>query len=220
MDPQVPIARALAIAGDRIAGGVGAHETALASPDTVDLGGRAVVPGLTDARVSAGGDLDELRRALKLAAARGLTAVHAVDGLALWAELDAVGALTLRVWQLLTATELAALESLGLRLGFGTPFLRLGAEVPDADGVYGSGRPLAESDPLTHVRGERDREGALAALTVRPAALTGDARRRGRLLPGFLADLVVLDHDPVEDPDPRVVATMVGGRWIHNPPPW
>src|SRR5207248_8025235 len=45
------VARALAIAGDRIAGGVGVHETALASPEVVDLGGRCVVPGFTDAHV-------------------------------------------------------------------------------------------------------------------------------------------------------------------------
>ena len=46
MDPQVPTQRALAIAGERIAGGVGVHETALASPEVVDLGGRVVLPGL------------------------------------------------------------------------------------------------------------------------------------------------------------------------------
>ena len=40
LDPSLPKSRALAIAGDRIAGGVGVHETALASPETVDLGGR------------------------------------------------------------------------------------------------------------------------------------------------------------------------------------
>jgi imidazolonepropionase-like amidohydrolase len=50
MDPQVPTQRALAIAGDRIAGGVGVHETALASPDAVDVGGRVVLPGFTDAQ--------------------------------------------------------------------------------------------------------------------------------------------------------------------------
>ena len=32
LDPSLPLARSLAIAGDRIAGGVGVHETALASP--------------------------------------------------------------------------------------------------------------------------------------------------------------------------------------------
>jgi hypothetical protein len=44
-------------------------------------------------------------------------------------------------------------------------------------------------------------------------------------LPGYLADLVVLDRDPFaipseELPGVQVVATMVGGRWTHNPPPW
>ena len=51
LDPSLPESRALAIAGDRIAGGVGVHETALASPETVDLGGRCVLPGFTDSHV-------------------------------------------------------------------------------------------------------------------------------------------------------------------------
>jgi predicted amidohydrolase YtcJ len=68
-------------------------------------------------------------------------------------------------------------------------------------------------------------EQALHATTVAPAWLARDERRRGKLLPGFLADLVVLDRDPLATPpeelrDVQVVATMVGGRWIHNPPPW
>ena len=41
MDASLPAA-ALAIAGDRIAGGVGTHETALPTPERVDLGGRCV----------------------------------------------------------------------------------------------------------------------------------------------------------------------------------
>jgi predicted amidohydrolase YtcJ len=68
-------------------------------------------------------------------------------------------------------------------------------------------------------------EQALHATCVAPARLSGDERRRGKLLPGYLADLVVLDRDPVTCPpeelrDVQVVATMVGGRWVHNPPPW
>ena len=51
LDPALPTARALAVAGDRIAGGVGTHETSLATPDVVDLGGRCVLPGFTDAHV-------------------------------------------------------------------------------------------------------------------------------------------------------------------------
>jgi predicted amidohydrolase YtcJ len=64
-----------------------------------------------------------------------------------------------------------------------------------------------------------------AASTVNPAWLAGDERRRGKLLPGYRADLVVLDRDPVasppgELPEVQVVATMLGGAWVHNPPPW
>ena len=51
LDPSLPVARALAIAGDRLAGGVGTHETELASPEVVDLGGRCVLPGFTDSHV-------------------------------------------------------------------------------------------------------------------------------------------------------------------------
>src|SRR5439155_3111555 len=51
MDPALPRARALAIAGEKVAGGVGTHETALASPERVDLGGRCVLPGFTDSHV-------------------------------------------------------------------------------------------------------------------------------------------------------------------------
>ncbi|MDX6515025.1 MAG: hypothetical protein QOH73_691, partial [Gaiellaceae bacterium] len=51
LDPQLPLSRALAVAGERFAGGVGVHETALASPELVDLRGRCVLPGFTDAHV-------------------------------------------------------------------------------------------------------------------------------------------------------------------------
>src|SRR5438552_12016719 len=51
MEPALPVAHALAIAGERVAGGVGTHETALPSPDRVDLGGRCVLPGFTDSHV-------------------------------------------------------------------------------------------------------------------------------------------------------------------------
>jgi predicted amidohydrolase YtcJ len=100
----------------------------------------------------------------------------------------------------------------------------------------GSDAPIEELDPLAGIRaGVRrtiDERGpwhedeavtvaqALHATCVAPAWLSGDERRRGKLLPGFLADLVVLDRDPHEDLNAQVVATMVGGRWVHNPPPW
>jgi predicted amidohydrolase YtcJ len=66
---------------------------------------------------------------------------------------------------------------------------------------------------------------ALHATCMTPPWLARDERRRGKLVPGYLADLVVLDRDPFaiapdELPEVQVVATMVGGRWVHNPPPW
>jgi len=51
MEPSLPLARSLAIAGELVAGGVSAHETALPGPERVDLGGRCVVPGFTDSHV-------------------------------------------------------------------------------------------------------------------------------------------------------------------------
>ena len=51
LDPSLPTVSSLWIAGERIAGGVGVHETSLPSPETVDLGGRCVLPGFTDSHV-------------------------------------------------------------------------------------------------------------------------------------------------------------------------
>jgi predicted amidohydrolase YtcJ len=496
LDPQVPTQRALAIAGELVAGGVGVHETALASPEVVDLGGRVVVPGLNDAHVHfptwalaqneivldgcrsldealarireaprppagrwlrgygwrsgdwspqreptrrdldaisgdvpaamiakdyhsiwlntaalelAHGDLEvhggvverdergeptgvlreeaawrfkerhmvwsddeyleAMREGVKLANSRGVTAVHDKDGwlgaLRLWQQLDDRGGLTLRVWQSIPYDKLDDAASIGARSGLGSPLLRLGylkvfmdgtlgsqtawmlddsgvqitsgaelaeiarrgaeagfpvavhaigdkanREALDAfeqtrdawaakglrqriehcqllspedlprfaqlgvacsvqfshapsdrdladehwagktDGAYafrslldsgavvanGSDAPIEELDPLAGIRaGVRrtidDRppwhpeqaltvDQAFHATCVAPAWLARDERRRGTLVPGHLADLVVLDRDPWEDLDAQVVATMVGGRWVHNPPPW
>ena len=105
----------------------------------------------------------------------------------------------------------------------------------------GSDAPVEELDPIAGIAAgvlrsidERPAwrpdetltvEQALHATCVAPTFLSGDERRRGRLIPGLLADLVVLDRDPLavepeELRDLQVVATMVGGRWTHNPPPW
>jgi predicted amidohydrolase YtcJ len=93
----------------------------------------------------------------------------------------------------------------------------------------GSDAPVEELDPLAGIRSGLSwrpeeavtLEQALHATCVTPAWLTYDERRRGKLLPGYLADLVVLSADPFEDLDGcEVAATMVGGRWVFNPPPW
>jgi predicted amidohydrolase YtcJ len=96
----------------------------------------------------------------------------------------------------------------------------------------GSDAPIEELDPWAGVVAAVSRDWhpeqrlsldeALQATTVNPAWLTRDEHRRGKLLPGYLADLVVLDRDPYESnlTDVNVVATMLGGRWTHNAPPW
>jgi predicted amidohydrolase YtcJ len=100
----------------------------------------------------------------------------------------------------------------------------------------GSDAPIEELDPLAGIRAGVRRtideraawhpeqaltvDQAFHATCVAPAWLAGAERRRGRLTPGHAADLVVLDRDPWVDLDAEVVATMVGGRWVHNPPPW
>jgi predicted amidohydrolase YtcJ len=107
--------------------------------------------------------------------------------------------------------------------------------------VNGSDAPIEELDPLLGVRAgvlrsldEREAwhpeqaltvEQALHATTVAPTWLARDEHRRGKLVPGQLADLVVLDRDPLtcepgELAEVHVVATMLGGTWTHNPPLW
>jgi hypothetical protein len=105
----------------------------------------------------------------------------------------------------------------------------------------GSDAPIEELDPLAGIRAGvlrtiDDRpawhpqqaltvQQALEATCLTPAWLSGDERRRGKLLPGYDADLVVLSRDPVATPPEEldsveVVATMLAGRWTHRPPPW
>ncbi len=99
----------------------------------------------------------------------------------------------------------------------------------------GSDAPVEELEPwagvvaavLDHWREDQrlTLEQALHAVCVAPAWLSHDERVRGTLVPGRYADLVVLDRDPFEcEPEElrevQVVATMLGGRWTHNPPPW
>src|SRR5205085_551218 len=402
MDTALPVARALAIAGDRIAGGVGTHETALASPDRVDLGGRCVLPGFSDSHVHfptwslaqdavrleetrsleeavarvrdalagggqgwlrgrgwrsgdwspaveptrhdldaitgerpvaleardshslwlnsaalalANGDLqvpggvveerlrlgyvkvfmdgtlgsqtahmldgsgveittrEELEDVIRRAATRRFpVAVHAIGDRANRNALDAFEA-TQDAWrplglrpriehaQLLAAEDLPRFAQLGVAASVQFSHAPSDRDLADTHwvgktaGAYafrslldsravvanGSDAPIEELDPWAgvcagvlrtidgrpawHPEQRVTLEQALLATCVTPAWLSGDERRRGKLLPGYLADLVVLDRDPFELepeelPSVEVVATMLGGRWVHNPPPW
>lgn len=112
-------------------------------------------------------------------------------------------------------------------------FLRAGLRVPAS-----SDRPcVADGHPLRGMRSMVQRqtaagrtlgpdeavgaETALRAYTVDAAWVAGDEDVRGRLAPGFLADLVVLGDDVTRvDPDRigdvEVVATLRGGRATHG----
>jgi predicted amidohydrolase YtcJ len=106
--------------------------------------------------------------------------------------------------------------------------------------IFGSDAPIEPLDPLSSIaaavhRTLDDREpwhpeqqipiaDAISAHTAAAAYALGDERWRGCLLPGYAADLVVLDTDIVANPErirsAKVIATMLDGRWVHGAPPW
>jgi len=80
--------------------------------------------------------------------------------------------------------------------------------------IAGTDEPVGR---LQAVSGEQ----ALAMYTRDAAWLAFSEHERGMLRPGLLADLTVLSQDPVRcDPealrDARVLATAVGGEWVHG----
>ena len=84
---------------------------------------------------------------------------------------------------------------------------------------------VARRDMRTNVvvgPGERlSRAQALTALTRGGAAVTFAERERGRLAPGWAADLAVLEQDPLTAPLDELIGlttrlTMVGGDVVHH----
>ncbi|MFC5141198.1 amidohydrolase [Actinomycetospora rhizophila] len=112
-------------------------------------------------------------------------------------------------------------------------FLRAGLRVPASSDrpCVSDGHPLRGMASMVARRTAEGRtlgpdeavdvETALRAGTVDAAWVAGDEDVRGRLSPGFAADLVVLGDDPLRtDPDRlgdiEVVATLRGGRATHG----
>ncbi len=86
--------------------------------------------------------LDAMRAGIKLANSRGVTAVHDKDGwlgaLRLWRQIEERGSLSLRVWQSIPHERVDEARALGVRSGFGSPYLRLGYLKVFMDGTLGS----------------------------------------------------------------------------------
>jgi len=62
-------------------------------------------------------------------------------------------------------------------------------------------------------------EEAIQAYTLNPAYAAGMEHQLGKLSPGFLADLIILDEDPYslssnDIPHIQPAATMIGGEWV------
>ena len=133
--------------------------------------------------------LEACRVGLRIAASRGVTAIHDKDGwlgsLDLFQRLRESDELTLRVWQSIPAERLPHLRELGLRSGFGDDLLRAGYLKVFMDGTLGSatarlldgsGVELTSADRLAEIV----REAAAAGWPVGVHAI-GDAANRAAL---------------------------------------
>jgi predicted amidohydrolase YtcJ len=119
------------------------------------------------------------------------------------------------------------LRAAGVRLSFGSDWPGTNASWYPCSPVLGiyaavtrqtlEGQPAEGWFPDERV----DVETALRAYTVNNAWAAGEERDKGSLVPGKLADLVVLDLDPFRVPparikDIRVLYTIVGGRIVYE----
>jgi predicted amidohydrolase YtcJ len=144
---------------------------------------------------------------------------HAIDDMR-WME-ERIGARSR--W----AYAFRTLQRAGVRLTFGSDWPGTNASWYTASPVMGmyaavtrqtvEGRPAGGWFPEERV----DVETALRAYTVNNAWAAGQEDRRGRVAPGFLADLTVLDRDPTrvrpeEIKELKVLLTVVGGRVVYE----
>jgi len=112
----------------------------------------------------------------------------------------------------------ASMLGAGARLAFGSdtpvespnPFPGLGAAITREDQ---NGEPFGGWQPQERI----SREAALAGFTTGAAYAAFAEDRIGRLAPGYRADFILIDHDPLEGPPgaiarTRVIETWVGGK--------
>ncbi len=145
---------------------------------------------------------------------------HAIDDMR-WME-ERIGADRIR-WTYAFQT----LHAAGVRLSFGSDWPGTQASWYTANPLMGIYAAVTRQTPDGEPAGgwipeERvDVETALRAYTVNNAWAEGKEDRKGRVAPGFLADVVVLDRNPlaVEPADLqhiRVDLTVVDGRVVHE----
>ncbi len=119
------------------------------------------------------------------------------------------------------------LQDAGVLLSFGSDWPGTNASWYPSDpllGMYAAvNRRTLEGEPGEGWFPEErvDIETALRAYTVNNARAAGEDEWKGRVAPGMVADLVVLDRNPfeieaMEIREARVLITIVGGRVVHG----
>jgi predicted amidohydrolase YtcJ len=144
---------------------------------------------------------------------------HAIDDMR-WME-ERIGERA--VW----AYAFRTLDAAGVLLSFGSDWPGTNASWYTANPMHGiyaavarqtlDGQPEGGWFPQERI----DVETALRAYTVNNAYAAGEEATKGRLVPGMLADLVVLDTDVLQADaqairDARVLLTVVGGREVYR----
>lgn len=150
--------------------------------DKVNVGGKFIIPGLIDARVTPNADL----RAFVLA---GITSVGQDTPL--------------------QTTGSRVFSSLGKQAGFADQVVASNEATPSATLAKIDRMAKAEIPPLQIIQS--------ATLN---GALWLQQPKLGAIKPGYQADLVILDADPLLDIKNlrRVSRVMVGGRWVAPAP--